>query len=136
MTIPATDIETAFPDVVPGVEPLGSRVLVQLRTVRSKTHAGIVLVEDTKSFNKSIAQVAKIIALGPLAYRNRDNLDHWPEGTWVKVGDYVRVPKYGGDRFERLIPGTNDTAVFAIFNDYEIIAKLDVKAFSEIDDLK
>lgn len=134
--ISATDIATAFPDISCGVTPLGSRVLVQLRTVRSKTHAGIVLVEDTKAFNKSIAQVAKIVALGPLAYRNRDTLDRWPEGAWVEVGDFVRVPKYGGDRFERAIPGTDDTAIFCIFNDHEIIAKVDTEAFSAIDEIR
>ena len=134
--ISATDIETAFPDVPCAVNPLGSRVLVQLRTVRSKTHAGIVLVEDTKAFNKSIAQVAKIVALGPLAYRNRDTLDRWPEGSWVKVGDYVRVPRYGGDRFDPKIPGPDDTATFCIFSDHEIIASVNIEAVQSIDDIK
>lgn len=134
--ISATDISTAFPIVPCGVKPLGSRVLVQLRTVRNKTNAGLILVEDTKAFNKSVAQIAKIVALGPIAYRNRDTLDRWPEGAWVEVGDFVRVPKYGGDRFERAIPGTDDTAIFCIFNDHEIIAKVDTEAFSAIDEIR
>lgn len=134
--ISATDFETAFPVIVPGVVPLGTRVLVQLRTVRSRTNAGIILAEDTKAFNKSIAQVAKVVALGPLAYRNRDTMDRWPEGEWVKIGDYVRVPKYGGDRFEREIPRTDDTAIFCIFSDHEIIAKVDTEAFSAIDEIR
>ena len=65
--ISASQLETAFPQIDPGVHPFGARVLVQLRTVRSKTHAGIVLVEDTKTFNKSIAQMAKVVELGPIA---------------------------------------------------------------------
>ena len=79
--ISASVLETAFPDVTPGVHPFGGRVLVQLRTVRSKTSHGIVLVEDTKTFNKSIAQLAKVIELGPLAYRSRDTMEPWPEVT-------------------------------------------------------
>jgi co-chaperonin GroES (HSP10) len=134
--ISASDLNTAFPEIAPGIHPLGSRVLVQLRTVRSRTHAGIVLVEDTKTFNKSIAQVAKVVELGPIAYRNRSTLDPWPEGNWCEVGAYVRVPKYGGDRVERVIPGTDDTAVFCIFNDHEIICSIDPEAFTEIDEIR
>ena len=26
----------------------------------------------------------------------------WPEGSWCEVGDYIRVPKWGGDRWEGL----------------------------------
>ena len=134
--ISASQLETAFPQIDPGVHPFGARVLVQLRTVRSKTHAGIVLVEDTKTFNKSIAQMAKVVELGPIAYCNRDTLQPWPEGRWCEVGSYVRVPKYGGDRFERVIPGTDETAVFCIFNDHEIICSVDPEAFEELDDIR
>ena len=134
--ISASDLDTAFPEVNPGVHPFGSRVLVQLRTVREKTSAGIVLVEDTKIFNKSIAQVAKVLELGPLAFRDRRTMERWPEGAWVESGDYVRVPKYGGDRVERLIPGTNDTAVFCIFNDHELICGIDPGAFEALDDIR
>lgn len=135
--ISATEMKTAFPHVEAGVHPLGARVLVQLRMVRGRTDAGIVLVEDTRAFNKSLAQVAKVIELGPLAYRNRETMDRWPEGTWTEPGAYVRVPKYGGDRFERDIPDSKEeTVIFCIFNDHEIIAKVDLEAFSAIDEIR
>jgi len=133
--ISASDLQTAFPDINPGLYPKGARVLVQLRTVREKTEGGIVLVEDSRQFNKANTQLGKMIYLGPIAYRNRDTGQPWPEGVWVKSGDLVRVPKYGGDRFERKIPGTKDTAIFCIFSDYEIIAQIDPEAFSEIDEI-
>ena len=134
--IPASDLATAFPDVVPGVRPLGARVLIQLRTVREKTQGGIVLVEDSKDFNKANTQLGKIITLGPIAFRNRDSGELWREGVWARVGDFVRVPKWGGDRFERKIPGTNDTAIFCIFSDHELIAQVDPEAFEELDEVK
>ena len=133
--ISASDLQSAFPDIAPGLFPKGARVLVQLRTVREKTEGGIVLVEDSRQFNKANTQLGKMIYLGPIAYRNRDTGQPWPEGTWVKAGDLVRVPKYGGDRFERKIPGSNDTAIFCIFSDHEIIAQIDPDAFSEIDEI-
>lgn len=134
--ISASDLATAFPMINPGVKPLGARVLVQLRVVREKTNHGILLVQDTRDFNKSIAQIAKVVALGPLAYKNRDSMVEWPEGTWCRPGELVRVPRYGGDRMERVLPGTEDTVIFCIFNDHEIIAKIDEESISEIDDIR
>lgn len=134
--ISASELSTAFPEVIPGVKPLGARVLVQLRTVREKTQGGIVLVEDSKEFNKANTQLGKIVALGPIAFRNRDSGELWREGVWARPGDFVRIPKWGGDRFERKIPGTADTAVFCIFSDHELIAQVDPEAFEELDEVK
>jgi hypothetical protein len=43
------------------------------------------------------------------------------------VGDYIRVPKWGGDRWEVRVPGSDeheDAALFMVLNDHEVIAKL------------
>lgn len=127
-------IEEAFPQVDPGAVPVGGRILVQWRQTRKTvTSAGIVIVEETKETEKWNNQVAKVIAVGPLAFKKRDTLEPWPEGNWVNVGDFVRMPKWGGDRWE--VPINDDeSALFSIFNDHEVIAKvtgdpLKVKAF-------
>jgi co-chaperonin GroES (HSP10) len=128
----------AFPSVDPGAQPLGGRVLVQLRRSRKKTtKAGIVLVEETKETEKWNTQVAKVILIGPLAFRHRDSMNPWPEGSWCAVGDFIRVPKWGGDRWEVRVPGENhmeDPTLFMIVNDHEVIARitanpLETKAF-------
>jgi len=131
------ELREAFPDVDPGAKPVGGRILVQWRrTKKTVTSAGIVLVEETKETEKWNNQVAKVIALGPLAFKKRDTLEPWPEGNWIEVGDYVRMPKWGGDRWE--VPygdvDLGETALFSVFNDHEVIAKvtgdpLKVKAF-------
>jgi co-chaperonin GroES (HSP10) len=134
--ISASDLNTAFPNVVPGVRPLGPRVLVQLRTVRERTSSGIVMVNDTRDFNKSITQLARIISLGPIAFCNRSTGERWPEGVWANVGDFVRIPKHGGDRFERKIPGEKDeTAIFVTIQDHEILSIVEPEAFTEIDEI-
>jgi len=133
--ISAAKLEEAFPDVTPGVKPLGARVLVQLRTVRAKTVSGIVLVDDTRDFNKANTQLGKVIALGPIAFCNRETGKTWNEGVWAEPGQFVRIPKYGGDRFQRKIPGTEETAVFCIFSDHELIARVDPEAFEELDEI-
>ena len=133
--ISAANLEEAFPDVTPGVKPLGARVLVQLRTVRAKTVSGIVLTDDTRTFNKANTQLGKVVALGPIAFCNRETGKTWNEGVWAEPGQFVRIPKYGGDRFERAIAGSEETAVFCIFSDHELIAQVEPSAFEELDEI-
>jgi chaperonin GroES len=109
-------LEDAFPAVDPGMRPLGSRVLVQIKTAQEKTKGGIILTNEDRSVEKWNTQVGKVVSLGPLAFHNRNTAELWPEGAWVKEGDFVRVAKYGGDRFE-----VND-ALFVVFNDLDLIA--------------
>lgn len=131
------DVAWAFPSVDPGAKPLGGRILVQLRRTKKKaTSAGIILVEETKETEKWNNMVAKVIEIGPLAFKHRDTMQSWPEGSWVEVGDYIRVPKWGGDRWEVPVPNETDEdpALFMILNDHEVIAKvtgnpLEMRAF-------
>lgn len=122
------ELAWAFPSVDPGAKPLGGRILVQLRRTKKKaTSAGIILVEETKETEKWQNMVAKVIEIGPLAFKHRDTMQSWPEGSWVAIGDYIRVPKWGGDRWEVKVPGDDDhedPALFMVLNDHEVIAKL------------
>jgi co-chaperonin GroES (HSP10) len=129
------DLRDSFPAVDPGAIPLGARILVQLRRTKKKTtSAGIILVEETRETEKWNNMVAKVIAVGPLAFKKRDTMEAWPEGSWCEVGDYLRVPKWGGDRWEVLVEEDEDPALFMVLNDHEVIAKitgnpLEVRAF-------
>lgn len=114
----------AFPAVSAGIQPFGSRVLVQIRTPKTKTTSGIIIDTGSRDTEKWNTQVAKVVAHGPVAYRNRNTLEPWPEGGWALPGDYVRVPKYGGDRWEVPTPDGN-SALFVIFNDLDIIGKVE-----------
>jgi co-chaperonin GroES (HSP10) len=122
------DLAWAFPSVDPGAKPLGGRILVQLRRTKQKTtSAGIILVEETKETEKWQNMVAKVLDIGPLAFKHRDTMQPWPEGSWIEIGEYIRVPKWGGDRWEVRVPGADDhedPALFMVLNDHEVIAKL------------
>jgi len=107
------DIQAAFPAIDAGVEPFGERVLVQIRTPKRYSEGGILLHDETRETELWNTQVGK----------NRDTLQPWPEGDWCKVGEFVRVPKYGGDRWEVPIPGTKDKAHFVIFKDHSLIGR-------------
>ena len=123
-------IDQAFPKADPGLRPFGSRVLVQKRSAREVTKGGIIVPHETQETEFWNTQVAKVISLGPGAFKNRDSLEVWPEGEWCEVGTYVRVPKYGGDRWDvdlsdevRQQTGA-DKAFFALFNDLDLIGQI------------
>jgi co-chaperonin GroES (HSP10) len=119
------------------MRPYGGRVLVQLRAVKEKvTQSGILLAEETKETEKWNTMIGKVIAIGPLAFKKRDSLEPWPEGSWAQVGDFVRVPKWGGDRWEIDFEedGLKGKALFTFFNDHELIGQVtgdprEIKAF-------
>jgi co-chaperonin GroES (HSP10) len=132
-TIYENALAEAFPAVEAGIQPFGSRVLVQIRTPKSTSAGGIILSTDTKDTEKWNTQVARVVSIGPVAFKNRTTLESWPEGDWCQVGDFVRVAKYGGDRYEVPV-NNNESAMFVIFNDLDIIGKvltdpLKIKAF-------
>ena len=127
------EIAEAFPDVDPGFEPFGSRVVVQLRSPKTKTKSGIILTDDTKETEMWNTQIAKVRALGPLAFHNRDKQELWPEGAWCAAGDYVRIPKYNQDKWF-METADGKTVLFMIVNDIDLLAKktgspLEVKAY-------
>ena len=121
------ELQWAFPDVSPGQAPYGGRVVVQLRRIKKTTASKIILVAETKETEKWQNMIGRVVAIGPLAFKNRDTMQPWPEGSWANVGDYVRVPKWGGDRWEREVPneeGNEDPVLFMTLNDHELIAKI------------
>jgi co-chaperonin GroES (HSP10) len=132
------ELAAAFPAVDPGAVPLGARILIQLRMAKKKvTASGIILAQETRDTEKAQNPVGKVVGIGPLAFKKRDTMEPWPEGSWCEVGDFLRVPKWTGDRWEVRIPNApegEDKVEFIIINDHEVIAKitgnpLEVKAF-------
>lgn len=129
-------LDEAFPQADPGVEPFGSYVLIQIRNPKVKTASGIIFQTDTQDTEKWNTQVGRVIQVGPLAFKNRNTMESWPEGAWCKEGDYVRVAKYGGDRWEVKID-QDTTALFVIFKDTDLIGRvttdpLKIRAFLQL----
>lgn len=114
-------IEDAFPPADPGLKPFGQDILLQIRTPATITRGGIHIPEESRETDMWNMQAAKVIALGPVAFRNRETLEQWPEGAWCGVGDFVRIPKYGGDRWWVDVPGSVDgKALFVLFKDTDL----------------
>jgi co-chaperonin GroES (HSP10) len=144
-----TALEMAFPAIEFAHQPCGEFVIVQLRSARRFSASGLDL-SAAKQTEEDNTQVALVAAIGPGCFKNRSTGELWPEGPWYKVGDYVRCPKYGGDRItakvkyhlpERMVgvqmrdaEEVEDDVVFAVFKDRDIHAvvtgdPLQVKAY-------
>ena len=123
----ATDISksaafaTVFPDVHPGIEPFGSRIIVQVRKPLQKV-GSLWLTSDTQEAEKYNMQIARVVAVGPVAFKHRRTLEAWPEGACVEIGDVVRVPKFGGDRWE-IADGSDSKVWFALIEDTDLIGR-------------
>ena len=118
-----TELE-CFPDIDPGIDVAGDRVLVQLRREKTTSKGGIILVDETKATLRFNETVAKVRQIGSLAYKSPDTLEPWPEGPWCQVGDLVRTIKYGGDRFVVSPEDDGAPVVFITIQAREIISKI------------
>jgi co-chaperonin GroES (HSP10) len=115
-------LDDAFPDVDCGIKPLGSRVIVQIRKSKQQTKSGLYIPEEVRKTEASNTQVAKVVAIGALAYCNRNTMEQWPEGAWCSIGEFVRSPKYGGDRWT--VTHDDEEVEFVMFNDLDILGKV------------
>jgi len=115
------DISSYYPDVECPIEPFGDRVIVQIQAPRQKI-GSIFITTDTAEADKWNQQTAKVKQLGPVAQ------DMGPK-LGFNIGDFVRVPLYGGDKVEvpltaKDISGGDGTALFVTYRAHEIIGKV------------
>lgn len=105
-------MDEAWPsDVDPGIKPFHNLVLVQYPTPKMRTASGIILSEETRTVVQANSVIVKVIAMGAVAFCNRETLEPWPEGAWCKKGDFVRVGKYDPDKWEVLRGRSKDDGV-------------------------
>jgi co-chaperonin GroES (HSP10) len=126
--------EECFPHIDTGIEVAGDRVLVQLRREKSTSKGGIILVDETRQTLRFNETVAKVIQIGPLAYKSPEDLTPWPEGNWCNVGDLVRTIKYGGDRFVVQPDDEGSPVVFITLQAREVISR--IKSFEYAQKMK
>lgn len=96
--------------------PIGTRVLLKLIEVETKTAGGILLPESSVEKEAAMQQDAIIEAMGSVAFQHEVGgvMTDYPDKP--KVGDKVRIIKYVGDPFEM------EGGKFRIVNDCDILA--------------
>lgn len=75
----------------------GYHVLVQPVSIKQKTKGGIILPDSTKDDIAYLTTVGKVVALGDLAY---DDKEKFPLGPWCQEGDYVAYGKLIGQKLQ------------------------------------
>lgn len=116
-------LESAFPDVKPGVRPYGSRVLVQLKLAVTETESGLTVGDSATQTEHDNTKVAKVIDFGPGAFRSRETLELWPEGEWCKRGTFVRIPLHTNSQNSWTVPYEGGRVSFALVDDLQLLGE-------------
>lgn len=119
----AETLESAFPVVDPGVKPYGNRILVQLKGSATKTNAGLILNDSATQTEFDNTKVAKVVGIGPVAFRNRETLAPWPEGDWCTVGTFVRIPLHTNSQNAWTVPYEDTRVGFALIDDLQLLGE-------------
>lgn len=116
-------LDEMFPKIDHGLKPFGHRVLVQVRRVVTVTAGGIYLPKETRETEAYNGTIAKLIDVGPLAFKTRSTRESWPEGIWAEVGEYVHISRYGGDRWTVDMNDGLEPVVLALMGDADLLGK-------------
>lgn len=103
-SLPKKEIERRlaqyFPDVDPGEVAMDAYVIIQELKVPEKI-GSIIRIDDAKDADQATMSIGKVVSIGPLAFIS-DTTGEYAFGKNpppFKIGDYVRMPKYGGQDF-------------------------------------
>jgi len=109
------------------VKPAGYMVLIEMYAGEASREikrddgstTKLFLADQTRENQKYLAQVGKVIELGPDAYRDEGK---FPSGPRCKVGDWVIIGRYAGAKIDLKVPG--GTAEHRMMNDDEILGTI------------
>lgn len=115
-----SDMQAAFPETELPYAPLGYYLLLQVRLAKVKSRGGIIMPDEVRDTERVRGQIGLVRAMGPSSFKRRDTLEPWPEGAWCGVGDFVRAPMYGGDRY--VVTAGKEEVLFLFVRDTDLIA--------------
>jgi len=78
--------------------PMGWKVLIQPNQTKSKTKGGIILPNKAKESEAYLTAHGEVLAIGEIAYRDRNTGERWRMHATPKVGDKVTYGKYAGQK--------------------------------------
>jgi co-chaperonin GroES (HSP10) len=105
--------------------PQGYQLLLAVPKADDSFGGTIIKADSTRASEEMMTLVGMVLAVGEQAYKDPVR---YPLGKpWCKVGDYILMRAYTGQRFKigdnefRLI---NDDAVLATVNDFKAISRV------------
>jgi len=105
-------------------QPQGWKLLIEKPKPKEKTDGGILLPDQAIEAENYLSICAKLVAVGPMAWKDRETGKPWSSGAWAKVGDWIIVPKFTQFRMDiqdkeyRFI---NDDEIIAVVQDPTVI---------------
>jgi len=99
-------------------KPLNWKILIQPAEISTETKGGIILPQTAKDNQQILTAHGHVVAIGELAYRDRDTGAKWRQETTPKVGDFVTFGKYAGQKI------VVNNVRFILLNDDEITSIL------------
>ena len=98
--------------------PMGWKILVQPNQIKQQTKGGILLPSQAKDNEAYLTAHGTVMALGELAYRERETGAKWKQEIIPQIGDKVTYGKYAGQKI------VVNNVRFLLLNDDEITAIL------------
>ena len=92
------------------------KILIEKPKPKDKTDGGILLPDQAIEAENYLSICAKVVSVGPLAFKDRETGKYWATGPWATPGEWVIVPKFTQFRMEI------DDKEYRFINDDEIIA--------------
>ena len=78
--------------------PMNWKVLIQPNEIKAETKGGILLPDKVKENEQILTAHGTVMAVGELAYRERDTGERWKQEIVPQVGDKVTYGKYAGQK--------------------------------------
>jgi co-chaperonin GroES (HSP10) len=98
--------------------PMNWKVLIQPNDIKAETKGGILLPDKVKENEQILTAHGTVMAIGELAYRERETGERWKQEIVPQVGDKVTYGKYAGQKI------VVNNVRFLLLNDDEITAIL------------
>jgi co-chaperonin GroES (HSP10) len=113
------EMEDAMP------HPCGFKLLIALPD-QDDTYTGSIIIktDETKRNEQVMSVVGAVIDMGPDAYKDASR---FPSGPYCKVGDYVLIAPYQGQRFyvgKREFRLLNDDSILGVVTDPSLYRRL------------
>jgi co-chaperonin GroES (HSP10) len=78
--------------------PMNWKVLIQPNDIKAETKGGILLPDKVKENEQILTAHGTVMAIGELAYRERETGERWKQEIVPQVGDKVTYGKYAGQK--------------------------------------
>jgi len=101
-------LDARFPKIDPGIIPLGGQVVLQIALVPDTIlSSGIILTSDVQQNEQYARKSAKVIAMGPVAFKSKLTGELWTgmsddetSDYNINLNDYVISPHVAGSRYQ------------------------------------